>query len=138
MHFFLFWVQAQTNGFVTRFDSATIALKSLEQYSLSNVSTRDVLQKLECFSSKIQDSIDIAFMKICPNEKGMQSLRQNINYELEQCMQTVFTISRNHIITPTHSILPTILYFQILNNFPGNVENYHGIYTLHLARHLYQ
>ena len=82
MHFFLFWVHDQTNGFVTRFDSATIALKSLEQGSLSNLSMRDILQKLECYSSEIYDSID-TFMKICPNEKGMQSLRQNINYELE-------------------------------------------------------
>ena len=85
MHFFLIWVQAQTNGFVTRFDSATIALKSLEQCSLSNVSIRDILQKLEYYSSEIYYSIDIvlAFMYIYPNEKGMQSLRQNINYELE-------------------------------------------------------
>ena len=59
MHFFLFWVQAQTNGFVTRFDSATIALKSLEQCSLSNLSIRDILQKLECYSSEIYDSIDM-------------------------------------------------------------------------------
>ena len=60
MHFFLFWVQAQTNGFVTRFDSATIALKSLEQGSLSNLSMRDILQKLECYQSEIYESIDIA------------------------------------------------------------------------------
>ena len=59
MHFFLFWVQAQTNGFVTRFDSATIALKSLEQGSLSNLSMRDILQKLECYLSEIYDSIDM-------------------------------------------------------------------------------
>ena len=88
MHFFLFWVQAQTNGFVTRFDSATIALKSLEQGSLSNLSMRDILQKLECYQSEIYGSIyicvdDGSFLKIYPNEKGMQSLRQNINYELE-------------------------------------------------------
>ena len=82
MHFFLIWVQAQTNGFVTRFDSATIALKSLEQCSLSNISIRDILQKLEYYSSEIYYSID-TFMYIYPNEKGMQSLRQNINYELE-------------------------------------------------------
>ena len=59
MHFFLFWVHAQTNGFVDRFDSATIALKSLEQCSLSNVSIRHILQKLEWYSSEIYDSIDI-------------------------------------------------------------------------------